>query len=99
MVQVLPIIIYKSVPDGFPGLECIHCKERRFFYRDAETYRANYAHFPGHILKCSHCPKSIKEELAIKKTKHLILQKKIAGFQRQFFDSLCARLGNKQVEE
>ena len=93
--------IHKSVPDGFPGLECIHCKERRFFYRDAEIYSANYAHIPEHILKCSHCPASIKEELATKKTEHLALQKKMPrGFQKQFFDGLCARLhGNDQVEE
>ena len=92
--------IYKSMPDGFPGLECVHCKERRFFYRDTETYKANYAHISEHILKCSHCPASIKEELATKKTEHLNLQKKMPkGFQRQFFDSLCARLGKKQDEE
>ena len=92
--------IYKSMPDGFPGLECVHCKERRFFYRDTETYKANYAHISEHILKCSHCPASIKEELGIKKTEHLILQKKMPrGYQSQFFDSLCARFGNKQVEE
>jgi len=92
--------IHKSMPDGFPGLECVHCGERRFFYRDTETYKANYAHISEHILKCSHCPASIKEELATKKTQHLILQKKMPrGSQSQFFDSLCARLGNKQVEE
>ena len=92
---------HNTMPDGFPGLECIHCKEKRFFYRDAETYSANYTHFPGHILKCSHCPKSIKEELATKKTEHLDLQKEMPkGFQRKFFESVCVRLhGNKQLKK
>ena len=91
---------HSTMPLDFPGLECIHCNERRFFYRDGKTYSENYAHIPEHILKCSHCPASIKEELPIKKTEHLILKKKMPkGFQRQFFDSLCARLhGNKQLK-
>jgi len=83
--------IHKSLPVGFPGLQCKYCEERTFFYRDAETYSANYTHIPGHLMKCA--PTSVTNELNRKKNEHVVLRKTMPkGSQRQFFDGLYARL-------
>jgi len=61
-------------PVGFPGLECKHCAgtrdARRFFWSTAVRFKNNNGEFAKHLLKCTHCPDTVKDQMNFMKTYH-----------------------------
>ena len=82
-----------SFAPNFPGLQCKHCsgedKPRRFFFRSADVFAANYGHMPNHLLVCKGCPAKIKKDLRKKKNEHGAFLKELPrGANKLFFATI-----------
>ena len=87
-----------NIPLGFGGLECRHCVSRKsggrkFFWSNVDMLSNSLAEFPSHLLKCKHCPTTVKNKLAILKTTHSNQMSKIPrGSQKVYLRRLWRRL-------
>jgi hypothetical protein len=83
--------------DGFPGLECIHCKDedshRQFFWSTAFRFVNSSTEFSKHLLSCKYCPDDIKNQLISTKDRHRSQCKSLpVGSLTAFFHRLYRRL-------
>lgn len=86
-----------ALPEGFPGLECKHCAgtktARRFFWSCPQRFKNNNSEFSKHLLRCGHCPDSVKQQISFTKSYHFIQMKKLPrGSLTIFFRRLFRRL-------
>jgi len=82
-----------ACPMGFPGLQCIHCKVREFFYTSADHLRNSFSHVPSHLMECPECPIEVKnqiESLKLIRNKQKSLLK--IGSHKFFIDRVWERM-------
>jgi len=86
-----------ALPEGFPGLVCKHCsgdkKARYFFWSSPDRFKNNNSNFPAHLLRCAHCPDTIKHQLTTMKPYHYHQMKHLSrGSLTTFFRRIYGRL-------
>lgn len=85
-------------PDGFPGLQCIHCageaQPRKFFTSSVDRFCATYRRMGKHLINCKCCPAEIKDRLVLLQSTHCAQTREghRVGHQAKFFQKLWARL-------
>jgi hypothetical protein len=89
--------INRDFEDGFPGLECIHCKgqgsHRQFFWSSAYRFVNSSTEFSKHLMYCEYCPDDIKNQLVTTKDSHRSQIKSLpVGSLTAFFHRLYRRL-------
>lgn len=87
----------RDFKDGFPGLECIHCKgkasRRQFFWSTAYRFVNSSTEFSKHLLSCKYCPDDVKNQLILTKNYHKSQCKSLPlGTLTAFFHRLYCRL-------
>mmetsp|Transcript_62080 Transcript_62080/g.72584 ORF Transcript_62080/g.72584 Transcript_62080/m.72584 type:complete len:532 (-) Transcript_62080:175-1770(-) len=57
-----------SYPDGYPGIQCKHCKDneepRRMFHSNSEVFCNGFYHLEKHLMAvCKNCPSEVKKRI------------------------------------
>lgn len=57
-----------SYPDGYPGIQCRHCKDneepRRMFHSNSEVFCNGFYHLEKHLMvACKNCPGEVKKRI------------------------------------
>lgn len=89
-----------SCPVGFPGLRCVHCNVREFFYTSADHLRNSFSHIPSHLVECSECPDHMKatiESLKALRNKQKSLLK--LGSHKIFIDRVWDRMHGEDQKD
>lgn len=88
-----------SCPIGYPGLRCIHCDSREFFYTSSDHLRNSFSHIPSHLMECSCTPDHVKqtiESLKLLRNRQKSLLK--VGSHKIFIDRVWKRMHQSDDE-
>lgn len=93
----------EKVKVGYGGLQCVHCADqtnsRKFFWSNVDRLANSFAEIPGHVLKCRHCPKPIKNSLLKLKESHADQMSRLPrGSQKVFFRRMWRRIHNEDPD-
>ena len=58
----------KALPEGFPGVQCIHCDKKQWFFNSSVQLATGFPKIEQHLSgACECCPKDVKKNILIAK--------------------------------
>jgi len=59
----------KPLPEGFPGIKCKHCDEKKWFFNSPTQLATGLPKIEQHLmLQCSECPETMKSDISTAKS-------------------------------
>ena len=81
---------------GFPGLECIHCKNKRYFPISEKKFGDTTNLMMTHITNCTSAPLEVKASLCYLQHRSLLQKAELSGIWKlSFFKRVWDRLHHK----
>lgn len=94
----------KPLPEGYPGLQCIHC-DKQWFFNSAIQLATGFPKIEQHLAgACDNCPKEVKKDIGIAKNQEelerneLRLKSGDRVTRRQYARIVIDRLGAPEVK-
>ena len=94
----------KDCPEGYPGMQCKHCKGKAGFGRyfpatvQALSSANSDRNIYNHVSKCRKCPEEIRQELKLMQDEQL-QSKNRRGSRKKFFVQVWGRMHNVNASE